>query len=116
MKRLGTTDTVASWYLLCRASWGDAVAKNPLAREEATDGTGAALGREGALEEETAACSSLLAWETPPTEEPGGLQCMGLQRQTQMSTHTTRVLRPGKGQRVLEGLDASPGFIFIPFV
>ena len=24
--------------------------------------------------------SSTLAWEIPQTEEPGGLQCMGLQR------------------------------------
>ena len=32
------------------------------------------------LEEEMAACSSIFAWKTPWTEEPGGLQCMGSQR------------------------------------
>ena len=32
------------------------------------------LGREDPLEEEMAAHSSILAWETPWTEEPGGLQ------------------------------------------
>ena len=30
--------------------------------------------------------NSILAWEIPPTEEPGGLQSMGLQKsQTQLS-------------------------------
>ena len=38
------------------------------------------LGREGPLEEEMAAHSSVLAWEIPRTEEPGGLQSIGLQR------------------------------------
>ena len=32
------------------------------------------LGQEGPLEEEMAAHSSILAWEIPWTEEPGGLQ------------------------------------------
>ena len=32
------------------------------------------------LEEEMAGHSSILAWEIPGTEEPGGLQSMGLQR------------------------------------
>ena len=35
------------------------------------------LGREDPLEEEMAIHSSLLAWEIPWTEEPGGLQSMG---------------------------------------
>ena len=35
------------------------------------------LGREDPLEKETATLSSVLAWETPRTEEPGGLQSMG---------------------------------------
>ena len=38
------------------------------------------LDREGPLEEGKATCSSTLAWRIPPTEEPGGLQSMGLQR------------------------------------
>ena len=32
------------------------------------------------LQEEMATHSSILAWETPRTEEPGGLQSMGSQR------------------------------------
>ena len=32
------------------------------------------------LEEEMASHSSILGWEIPWTEEPGGLQSMGLQR------------------------------------
>ena len=38
------------------------------------------LGQEDPLEEEMATHSSILAWEIPSTEEPGGLQTMGLQR------------------------------------
>ena len=38
------------------------------------------LGWEDALEEGMATCSSILAWEIPWTEKPGGLQSMGLQR------------------------------------
>ena len=37
-------------------------------------------GWEDPLEEETANCSYILAWEIPWTEEPGGLQSMGSQR------------------------------------
>ena len=38
------------------------------------------LGREDLLEKEMATYSSILAWKTPWTEEPGGLQSMGSQR------------------------------------
>ena len=38
------------------------------------------LGCEGPLEKEMATHSSIIAWEIPWTEEPGGLQSMGLQR------------------------------------
>ena len=38
------------------------------------------LGQEDPLEEEMATHSSTLAWRIPWTEEPGGLQPMGLQR------------------------------------
>ena len=34
----------------------------------------------GRLEKEMAIYSKILAWEIPWTEEPGGLQSMGLQR------------------------------------
>ena len=35
------------------------------------------LGREDPLEEEMATHSSILSWEIPGTEEPGGLPSMG---------------------------------------
>ena len=38
------------------------------------------LGREDPLQEGMATYSSVLAWRIPRTEEPGGLQSMGLQR------------------------------------
>ena len=38
------------------------------------------LGWEDPLEEEMATHSSILAWEIPWTEEPGGLQSIGSQR------------------------------------
>ena len=38
------------------------------------------LGWEDLLEEEMATLSSILAWEIPWTEEPGGLQSMGSRR------------------------------------
>ena len=38
------------------------------------------LGQEDPLEEQIAACSSILAGKIPWTEEPGGLQFMGSQR------------------------------------
>ena len=38
------------------------------------------LGREDPLEKEMATHSSILAWKIPWTEEPGGLQFMGLQK------------------------------------
>ena len=38
------------------------------------------LGREDPLEKGTATHSSILAWEIPWTEEPGGLQSVGSQR------------------------------------
>ena len=38
------------------------------------------LGREDPLEKRMATHSSILAWRIPWTEEPGGLQSIGLQR------------------------------------
>ena len=47
------------------------------------------LGREDPLEKEMATHSSILAWRIPWTEEPGGLQSIGLQKiWTQQSMHT----------------------------
>ena len=38
------------------------------------------LAQEDPLEKEMASHSGILAWEIPWTEEPGGLQSMGLQK------------------------------------
>ena len=43
------------------------------------------LGWEDPLEEETATHSSVLAWETPWTEESGGLQSTGVQKSLNLS-------------------------------
>ena len=43
------------------------------------------LGWEDPLEKEMATHSSILGWRIPWTEEPGGLQSVGLQSRTQMS-------------------------------
>ena len=51
--------------------------KNPAAMQETWVQS---LGWEGPLEEGMAIHSSILAWRLPWTEEPGGLQSMGLQR------------------------------------
>ena len=46
------------------------------------------LSQEDPLEEEMATHSSILAWEIPWTEEPGGLQSMVLQRVRHDWAHT----------------------------
>ena len=51
--------------------------KNP--PTNATD-AGSVLGQEDPLEKEMATRSSVLAWEIPWTEEPGGLPSLGSQR------------------------------------
>ena len=58
--------------------------KNPLPVQE----TGIqSLGQEDLLEKEMATHSSILAWEIPRTEKPGGLQSMGSQKSpTQLSS------------------------------
>ena len=56
---------------------GGSVVKDPPARQEMPVQV---LDQEDPLEEEIATHSSILAWKTPWTEEPGGLQSMGLQR------------------------------------
>ena len=51
--------------------------KNPPAMQETQVRS---LGQEDPLEKGMATHSSILAWEIPWTEEPGGLPFMGLQR------------------------------------
>ena len=43
-------------------------------------GAGESLSCEDTLEEEMATHSSILAWRIPWTEDPGGLQSIGLQK------------------------------------
>ena len=54
--------------------------KNLPAMKETLETLARSLGWEDPLEKEMATHSSILAWEIPWTEEPGGLQSMGLQR------------------------------------
>ena len=64
----------------CQCSWASLVAqlvKNPPAVQETWVRS---LGWEGPLEKEMATHSSIPAWRIPRTEEPGGLQPMGLQK------------------------------------
>ena len=56
---------------------GGSVVKNPPAVQEMWVRS---LGRVAPLEKEMASHSSILAWEIPWTEEPGGLQSVGLQK------------------------------------
>jgi len=53
------------------------VVKNPPAMQEMQVQS---VGWEDPLEDGMATQSSILAWEIPWTEEPGGLQSMGLQK------------------------------------
>ena len=65
---------------LLQYSWASLVAqlvKNPPAMLMTSVQS---LGWEDPLEKKTAIYSSILAWRTPWTVEPGGLQTMGLQR------------------------------------
>ena len=49
------------------------------------------LGQEDVLEKEMATYSCILAWEIPWTEEPGGLQSIGLQQESDVTEHNTHV-------------------------
>ena len=51
------------------------------------------LSRENPLKEELAAHSSILAWRISWTEEPGRLQSMELQSQTQLSDKATVLIQ-----------------------
>ena len=54
--------------------------KNPPAMQESKETQVQSLGQGDPLEEGMATHSSILAWRSPQTEEPGGLQPMGSQR------------------------------------
>ena len=76
---------------------GGSVVKNPPANVGDSDFIPEtwvpSLGREGwddPLEKEMATHSSILAWEIPWTQEPGGLQSMGSQRARHDLAHMQR--------------------------
>ena len=58
--------------------YGASQVKNPPANAGDVEMWVQSLGREDPLEEGMAAHPSILAWRTPWTEEPGGLQLIGL--------------------------------------
>ena len=64
------------------------VVKNPPANAGGVRDEGLILGWEDPLEKEMAIHSSILAWEIPWTEEPGGLQSTrsGLQSNKKLAT------------------------------
>ena len=62
------------YYTNERASLVAQMVQNPPAMQETWVWS---LGGEDPLKKETEIHSSVLAWETPWTEEPGGLQSMG---------------------------------------
>ena len=64
---------MVSLYVINMGFLGGSVVKNPPANAGDT-------GQEDPLEKEMATHSSIFAREIPWTEEPGGLQSMGLQR------------------------------------
>ena len=59
---------------------GSSVVKNLPAMQELQETWVRSQGRKDLLEEDMAAHSSVLAWRTPWTEKPGGLQSIGSQR------------------------------------
>ena len=61
-------------YLYLKDFLGGSAVKNPPAMHEMWVQS---LGKEDPLEKEMVTHSSILAWEIPWTEEPGGLQSMG---------------------------------------
>ena len=71
----GLTSALGDW------SSCDSAVRNPPAVQE-TQGTVGSLGGEDPLEEGMATHSSILAWRTPWTEEPRGLQSLGSQSRT----------------------------------
>ena len=59
---------------------GGTVIKNPPAMQEMLETWVQFLDEEDPLEKEMATYSSILTWKIPWSEDPGGLQSMGLQR------------------------------------
>ena len=66
----------------------DSSVKNLPATQQTQERWVRSLGREDPLEEGMTTHSSVLAWEIPWTEKPGGLQSMGLHRVGHNGAHT----------------------------
>ena len=75
---------------------GGSAVKNLPAKQEMQVGS---LSGKDPLEKEMATYSSILAWETPWTEEPGGLQSMGSQK-----SRTWPVTNQQQGGQELRGV------------
>ena len=89
------------WGNICQLlgiHWGfpsGSVVKNPPAVQELQVRS---LGWEDVLEEGMTTHPSILAWRIPWTEEPGGLQSMGLQRVRPDWSNLERMQAPGDGE------------------
>ena len=90
MCKMGLTipNTIGWFYGLSKRMSLAQLAKNPPAMQVTPVQS---LGQEDPLEERMATHSSVLAWKIPWTEEPGGLQSMGLQKldMTEQLNHHT---------------------------
>ena len=62
---------------------GSAIKNQPYSAKDARDPCVRSLGWEDPFEEEMRACSTIIAWKTPWTDELGGLESMGSQRASQ---------------------------------
>ena len=60
---------------------GSSIVKNPSAKQETWVQS---LDQEDTLEKEMATHSNILTWEIPWTEDPGGLESLGLQNVSDM--------------------------------
>ena len=72
---LGMAGLIVLWGFL-----DGSVVNNLPANQETQEMCFRSLGWQDPLEKEMATHSSILPWRIPRTEEPGGLQSMGLQR------------------------------------
>ena len=71
--KIPSSDIIIKIIITLGFTDGSAVKNLPVMQETQVR----SLGREDPLEDEIATHSSILAWEIPWTEEPGGLQSMG---------------------------------------
>ena len=81
-----TSPSVNPWGIRALTGFSsDSRVKNMPAIQETQETQVRSLGQEDPLEKGMATRSNIFAWEIPRTEEPGGLQSMGLQSRTRLS-------------------------------